>query len=108
MPKAKIKFFKTGLDVETIPVDFFREGDTFIAHSPVLDLSSCGKDFEEAKRNFEDAVEVFFSECIKHGTLERALGACGWTVESSNHKRRISPPVYIGQDQILVNVPEFA
>ena len=77
MPKAKIKSFKTGLDVEMIPVVYFREGDTFIAHSPVLDLSACGEDFEEAKRNFADAVEVFFSECIKHGTLERALTACG-------------------------------
>ena len=108
MPKTKVKPLKTELDVETIPVVFFREGDTVIAHSPVLDLSACGEDFEKAKRNFEDAVEVFFSECVKHGTLERALTACGWTVESSNHKRRISPPVYIGQDQIQVNVPEFA
>lgn len=108
MPKAKARVSKTELDVESIPVTFFREGDTFIAHSPILDLSACGASFEEARRNFEDAVEVFFLECIKRGTLEQALTACGWTVDSSNHRRRISPPVYIGQGQISVNVPEFA
>lgn len=108
MPKPKAKFSKTEFEVEMIPVVFFREGDTFIAHSPVLDLSACGEDFEEAKRNFEDAVEAFFSACIKHGTLEQALTACGWTVVSSHHRRKISPPMYIGQGQIPVNIPEFA
>jgi hypothetical protein len=108
MPKTKGKCPKIEFEVETIPVVFFREGDTFIAHSPVLDLSACGADFEQAKRNFEDAVAIFFSECLKRGTLEQALTACGWTVESSNHKRKISPPVYIGQSQITVSVPEFA
>ena len=96
------------MKVETIPVVFFREGDTFIAHCPILDLSACGKDFEEAQRNFEDAVEIFFSECVKHGTLEEALTACGWSVDASDHRRRIFPPAYIGQRQIPVHVPEFA
>lgn len=56
-----------------LQIQFFREGKYYIAHSPALDLSTCGKDFDEAKKRFEEAVEIFFKELIKRGTLEEVL-----------------------------------
>ena len=32
-----------------LPVSIFREGKHFIAHTPVLDLSTSGKNYEEVK-----------------------------------------------------------
>jgi len=62
----------------TVPLCFLKEKNSFIAFSPALDLSTCGRTFEEAKRNFAEALEIFFEECLKMGTLKDVLESCGW------------------------------
>jgi predicted RNase H-like HicB family nuclease len=42
----------------TVPLCFMKEKSSFIAFSPALDLSTCGKTFEEAKTNFSEALEI--------------------------------------------------
>ena len=84
-------------------VEFFREGKMFIAYTPSLDLSTCGKTFEEAKRNFKEAVDIFFEECIKDGTIQDVLESCGWVKSPQNGWR---PPVFVGDEDI--NVPRAA
>ncbi len=90
----------------TVPVVFFKEGDTFIAHCPVLDLSSCGATFEEADRNFVDALDILIAECAEKDTLVETFSAHGWTIAKEKHGRRLSPPVYVGDRQ--VKLPEIA
>lgn len=68
LPKVKIK--------GTIPLCFMREKDSFIAFTPALDLSTCGRTFEEAKKNFAEALEIFFEECFKMGTLDTVFKTC--------------------------------
>ena len=41
-----------------------------MAYTPALDLSTSGTTLEEAKKNFTEAVEIFFDEIVKMGTLE--------------------------------------
>jgi predicted RNase H-like HicB family nuclease len=106
MPKIKIQNARE--ETEELPVEFFKEGDMFIATSPVLDLSTCGETFEEAKKNFVEALDIFMDECRKRGTLAEALRACGWTEQRVARRRRFSPPLYVGEERIPVNVPEFA
>lgn len=62
-----------------ILVLYLKEGETFVAFSPVLDLSSCGRTFEEADKNFGEALHLFFSECMRRDTLEKTLIECGRT-----------------------------
>jgi hypothetical protein len=81
----------------TIPVLYLKEAEVFIAYSPLLDLSSCGSTFEEADKNFDEAVNIFFSECDANGTLEEALTACGWGVRVVGQERVLSPPAVIGR-----------
>lgn len=86
--------------VGTIPLCFMREKKSFIAFSPALDLSTCGRTFEEAKTNFAEALEIFFEECMAMGTLKEVLESYGWEKDS---KKGWEPPAYIGEERI--NIP---
>ena len=79
----------------SLPVVILREGKHFIAHSPVLDLSTSGKSFEEAKRRFSEVVEIFFEELIQMGTLDDVLGDLGW----QKVRKKWQPPTLIAQEQ---------
>jgi len=78
-----------------LTVLFIREGSTVVAHSPALDLSSCGKNIEEAKKGFEEALTLFIEECIRHNTLDAALESLGW--ERQQPSGEWAPPEVVGQ-----------
>jgi len=65
-----------------LEIDFdaivFQEGNTYVAYSPKLDVSSCGGTVEEAKGNLKIAVRLFIEECAKMGTLEEILEEAGY------------------------------
>lgn len=61
-----------------LPVTIFKEVDNFIAYTPALDLSTCGRTFEEAKKRFAEAVNLFFEELDRMGTTEQVLRNLGW------------------------------
>ena len=86
-----------------IPIMYFKEGGMFIWYSPVLDLSTCGLTFEEAEKNFQEALQIFFQECLKHGTLEEALASYGWQKSRSAHPTW-QPPLLVGSDSMSVPV----
>lgn len=56
----------------------FQEGETFIAYSPKLDVSSCGNTIDEARKNLKIAVRLFLEEAEKMGTLEDILQESGY------------------------------
>ena len=87
----------------TMPLCFMREKNSFVAFSPSLDLSTCGRTFEEAKKNFAEALDIFFEECLAMGTLKEVLESCGWVKDKKNGWE---PPVYIGEDRI--KLPQLA
>ena len=62
----------------SIPVNIFREGDQFVSHCPVLDLSTSGKTFEEAQERFKEALDMFIEDLIEQGTLDEVLTSHGW------------------------------
>jgi hypothetical protein len=61
----------------TIPLCFMKEKKSFIAFSPALDLSTCGRTFKEAKNNFAEALEILFEECTAMGTFKQVLTSKG-------------------------------
>jgi len=75
----------------TIPVIFFKEDEMFIAHTNALDISTCGDTLQSAKRNFKEAIKIYFSETIKHGTLEQDLIKQGWKINPA--RLTIEPPI---------------
>lgn len=87
-----------------LSVTFLREGKRFIAYSSALDLSTSGKTFEEAKRRFEEIVEIFFEEVERQGTLKEVLQNLGW----QKQQKQWTPPAIIGHESQMVRVPAFA
>lgn len=82
-----------------IPVTFFKEGDTFIAYSSVLDLSTSAKSFEKTQKRFSEIVKIFFEEMIEEGTTDEVLSGLGW----QKIKSHWSPPIPISHD--IANIP---
>jgi len=65
----------------------FQEGETFIAYSPKLDVSSCGNTIDEARKNLKIAVRLFLEEAEKMGTLEDILQESGYEKTDFNSWR---------------------
>jgi predicted RNase H-like HicB family nuclease len=59
-------------------VHTFKEGSTFVAYVPELDLSSCGRTGDDARRNIRDAVAGFVEASAAKGTLELILEEAGY------------------------------
>jgi len=60
-------------------VHTFKEGGTYVAYVPELDVSSCGRTNEDAQRNIQDAVQGFLETSADIGTLEQVLRESGYT-----------------------------
>jgi len=52
-------------------VHIFKEGDSYVAYVPALDVSSCGARDEEARRNIRDAVRGFLAASAGWGRSKR-------------------------------------
>lgn len=62
----------------SVRIEVFKEGDTYVALSPALNVSSFGDTIEEAKSSLKEAIEAFVEECEKMGTLEDVLEESGF------------------------------
>jgi predicted RNase H-like HicB family nuclease len=55
-----------------------REGQRWACGCPALDVWSQGSNVDEAKRSLQEAVELWFEDCLARGVLERALQEVGF------------------------------
>ncbi|HUY62681.1 MAG TPA: hypothetical protein VMV50_02740 [Candidatus Paceibacterota bacterium] len=86
-----------------LPVAFIREGGKVVAYTPALDISTVGKDENEAKQMFGEIVNIFLADLVENDTVDSVLTSLGWIKNES----RWNPPV-ISQESINVKVPAFA
>jgi len=84
------------IKLPAIPVVFFEEGAVIIAHCIPLDVSSCGKDLEEARRNIRDALAGFIEACEDLGTLEEVLEESGFIRQGDDW----IPPALVSTDSL--------
>ena len=59
-----------------------------VAFCPSLDISTSGKDFNDAVKNFYERFQLYIETCMEMGTLWKDLMAHGWKVTET----RITPP----------------
>ena len=82
-------------------MSIFKEGKTYVAYSPALELSSCGKSVAHAQKMFAEAVDLFFEYLIKHGTLEKVLLDLGWQKKDKN----LVPPLEVLHEIQSISIP---
>ena len=83
---------KTTINVR-VPVYIFVKDGIHVAYTPMLELSSYGKSVDDAKKAFEEAVEIFFEETQEKGTLEKVLLQLGWQLQQKPKAVYKEPPI---------------
>ena len=69
------------LKIEKLPIVITKEqSGFFVIGSPVLDITTQGKDLDEAKKRFVELVLIFFEEIAEMGTAQEVLGSLSWSV----------------------------
>ncbi|MBI4313714.1 MAG: hypothetical protein HY594_02750 [Candidatus Omnitrophica bacterium] len=63
----------------TLPVQIKEEGGRHVIYADCLNLCGHGKSIEEARRDFESALKIFFEDVIDRKTIDQALEKLGWT-----------------------------
>jgi len=93
---SKKVFIKKTMDSITLGINFIivQEENQFIAYCPALELSSYGDNMEQARKRFEEEIEIFFEETAHRGTLEKYLLKLGWTL-TQKPKPKYDPPLDI-------------
>jgi len=96
-----------------------RKGKTWVAGCPKLNVWSQGADREDAERSLQEAVELWFEDCLSRGTLDQALREVGFrpapwgipltgTEESVRLVRVAEDEDLLGSDfQVSVSVPAY-
>jgi predicted RNase H-like HicB family nuclease len=78
----------------------FREGDTYVAHVPELDVSSCGETEEKARTNIQDAVRGLLEAAEHKGTLDEILEEAGYKRVGNEWKA----PEFVGLDRVTMRL----
>jgi predicted RNase H-like HicB family nuclease len=77
-------------------VHIFKEGDTYVAHAPHLDVSSCGTTDEEARQNIRDAVRGFLETAHDMGTVNEILEEAGYRLAVDTNWQ---PPEFVSVER---------
>ena len=82
----------------------FREGGTYVAYSPQLDLSSCGISVDHARKMLKEAVWLFIEEAEKMGTLKQILEEAGYHPSDQDKAGEWIPPQLMAVEQAEVEM----
>lgn len=66
-----------------ITEEIWKEGNMYVAYCPELDVASCGKDVDEARKNLLEVIEIHLEETAKLGTLKMFLEEAGYDLNTS-------------------------
>ena len=91
-PRAEYRF--------AIDYYVFRENDYMIAYCPSLAISTSGKDYTDAVKNFYERFQIYVDTCLEMGTLWDDLKNHGWKVT----EKALNPPAF----SKLVRKPEVS
>jgi predicted RNase H-like HicB family nuclease len=62
----------------SLPVSIFKEGDSFVAYTPALDISTCADTQDKVMANFDELVRIFFEELERNNNVDEVLSSLGW------------------------------
>jgi hypothetical protein len=71
-----------------------------VAHTPELDVSSCGETADEARSRIKEAVHSFLEASEEMGALAEILQEAGYRREGDGWK----PPEFVSIDRMAVGI----
>jgi len=97
---------KTILDI-SVSVIILEDVSGYVAHTPVLDYSTCGDTVEDAQKMFEEGVVIFLKELMQMGTLEEVLAEHGWKrISRPFRPAQWTPPqVIFPKKKVRISIP---
>lgn len=66
----------------TLPATLKQKNKVWISSCPCIDVVSQGATQAEAKKNLEEAIQLFLISCYERGVLDDALKQCGFKFAS--------------------------
>ena len=78
----------------------FKEGKTYVAYVPALDISSCGDTDEEVRGNIRAAVRGFLAASADLGTLGEILEEAGYRREGDDWRA----PEFVSLDRLTMSI----
>lgn len=84
----------------SLPITIFKEGKSYVAYSPALDLSTSASTYVKAQNRFSEATKLFFEELAEMGTLDMVLTGLGWQKLKTNWH----PPVVVSNYTQSINL----
>ncbi|MBI2853683.1 MAG: hypothetical protein HYX87_02020 [Chloroflexi bacterium] len=60
--------------------EIWQEGNMYSAYCHELDVATAGRTVDEARKNLAEALEIFFEETARKGTLQSLLEEAGFLV----------------------------
>jgi len=81
-------------------VHTFKEGATYVAYVPELDVSTCGGTNDEARKNIRDAVQAFLEESARMGTLPDILEESGYSRRGDSWQA----PEFVSLDRAVASI----
>lgn len=100
MSKNAVQKERNSLNVN-VQVALFQEDGIWVAYCPALEVSSYGDDKKEAKKAFEEAMQIFLSETDRKGTLERYLLKLGWQLQQKPKPMYNQPYISLEENKRL-------
>ena len=73
--------------------EIWKEGNMYTAYCPELDVVSCGRDIEEARKNLIEVIEIQLEETAKLGTLKTFLEDAGYDLNTSEPTLQLNKQV---------------
>ncbi len=65
MATTKFNLLRAAADELSLVVQVWKEGPTYVAYAPELDVSSCGRTASQAKSHLREAIALFVEESAK-------------------------------------------
>ena len=79
----------------------WKEGPTYVAYTPELDVSSCGATLARAKKALREAVDLFLEEATLRGVLSDILSESGFERRGNDYRyRRV-----LARERVRVSLP---
>lgn len=78
----------------------FKEGETYVAYVPALDVSSCGATDDEARQHIRDAERGFLAASEKLGTLNEILEEAGYRQQGETWQA----PEFVSVDRLTMSL----